>query len=296
MTQPNGRSLSIATPETREARRRPEIKLSILMPAYDEEETVLSAVRTVLDQEYPCAIELVMVDDGSRTPVSELIGEINDPRLVLHRHPANLGKGAALRQAAALASGTHMVPFDADLEYDPADLVPMLRPILMGRSEVVYGTRLFGANTRFQSYRHGLANKFLTLAANVTFDAYISDLHTCLKMMPLDLFRSFPLRESGFGLDTEITARILKTGARPFEVPVSYHSRSKAQGKKISWRDGLECLQILARVRRAPAVGVPRREPEPGVARAPSAPFRRRGAAVRSHGFVPAESDRTLVS
>jgi glycosyltransferase involved in cell wall biosynthesis len=210
------------------------------MPAYDEEQTIADAVHAVLAQAYPCETELVVVDDGSRLPVQSLIDHIDDTRLVAYRHPANLGKGAALRQAAALATGTHMVPFDADLEYDPADLVVMLAPVIAGRCDVVYGTRLFGANTRFQSYRHGVANRALTLAANVTFDAYISDLHTCLKLMPLELFRSFPLREVGFGLDTEITARILKTGARPFEVPVSYHSRSKADGKKISWHDGLE--------------------------------------------------------
>jgi dolichol-phosphate hexosyltransferase len=228
------------------------VKLSILMPAFNEDHTITNAVATVLRQEYPCPVELVVVDDGSQIPVHRFLDRIEDPRLTVYRSEANLGKGAALRQGAALATGTHMVPFDADLEYDPADLVPMLQPVLSGRCDVVYGTRLFGANTRFQSYPHGIANKFLTLAANVTFNSYITDLHTCLKLMPLDLFRSFGLREVGFGLDTEITARILRTGARPFEVPVSYHSRSRAQGKKITWRDGIECLGIMARVRRTP--------------------------------------------
>jgi glycosyltransferase involved in cell wall biosynthesis len=230
----------------------PSVKLSILMPAYNENQTIPQAVASVLDQEYPCPIELVLVDDGSKVPARDQLEDIPDPRLTIHRHEVNLGKGAALRQAAALATGTHIVPFDADMEYDPADLIAMLRPVLAGRCDVVYGTRLFGVNTRFQSYRHGLSNKVLTLAANVTFNACIGDLHTCLKLMPLDLFRSFPLREVGFGLDTEITARILRTGMRPFEVPVSYHSRSKAQGKKITWRDGFACLMILVRIRRTP--------------------------------------------
>ena len=233
--------------------RRPKLSLSILMPAYNEDLTIVHAVESVLAQRYPCPIELVVVDDGSSSPVAQLLRHINDPRVMTFRHPVNLGKGAALRQAAALATGTHMVPFDADLEYDPADLLPMLRPVLLGRCDVVYGTRMFGVNTSFQSYSHGLANRLMTLAANLTFDSHISDMHTCLKLMPLDLFRGLELRESGFGLDTELTARILRAGLRPFEVPVSYHSRSRAQGKKISWRDGLDCLRILGRVRRSPA-------------------------------------------
>jgi hypothetical protein len=232
--------------------QRRHVKLSILMTSFNEDATVARAIRSVLAQRYPCPVELVVVDDGSLRPVASLLEGFSDPRLTICRHEANLGKGAALRQAAALASGTHMVPFDADLEYDPADLVRLLDPVIAGRCDVVYGTRLFGANTCYQSYRHGMANRYLTLACNLVFDSCISDLHTCLKLMPLDLFRSFGLRESGFGLDTEITANILRTGARPFEVPVSYHSRSKAQGKKIAWQDGLECLCILARIRRAP--------------------------------------------
>jgi glycosyltransferase involved in cell wall biosynthesis len=225
------------------------VKLSILMPAYNEDRTLHDAVCLVLNQVYPCPIELVVVDDGSENSVKDLLGDVCDPRLRLAQHPTNLGKGAALRHAAAIAKGTHIVPFDADLEYDPADLVSMLAPVLAGRCEVVYGTRLFGASTRFQSYGHRLANRLLTLAANVMFDAYISDLHTCLKLMPLDVFKAFPLRETGFGLDTEITARILRSGTRPFEVPVSYHSRSREQGKKIVWTDGIDCLRILARIR-----------------------------------------------
>jgi glycosyltransferase involved in cell wall biosynthesis len=222
------------------------------MPAYNEARTLAPAVRAVLGQDYPCDIELVVVDDGSDRPAAELLQGIDDPRLIIHRHPVNFGKGAALRTASRLATGTHMVPFDADLEYSPADLPAMLEPILEGRSEVVYGTRLFGANTMYQTYNHAVGNRLLTLAANVAFNAYLSDMHTCLKLMPLELFRSFELSESGFGLDTEITARILKVGIRPFEVPVTYHSRSHDQGKKInSWRDGIQCLRVLARIRRS---------------------------------------------
>jgi hypothetical protein len=250
-TQITGPTGVAALPTAAAGARTSNIKLSILMPAYNEHRTIRAAVETVFSQDYPCEIELVVVDDGSDVPVVDLLVGIADPRLLVYRHSANLGKGAALREAAAIASGTHLVPLDADLEYDPADIVPMLAPVIAGRCDLVYGVRLFGANTRFQSYRHAVANRGLTLAANVMYDAAISDLHTCLKLMPIELFRSFPLRESGFGLDTEITACILKTGARPFEVPVSYHSRSKEQGKKVTWHDGVRCLQILARVKSA---------------------------------------------
>ena len=171
------------------------------------------------------------------------------PRLVLHKHEKNKGKGAALRTAVSLATGTHILPFDADLEYTPKDIPRLVEPILTGRFDVVYGTRLFGYNTVYQSFRYAVGNKVLTTMTNILFDSFLSDLHTCLKLMPLDLFRSLDLREKGFGLDTELTATLLRLGVRPFEVPVSYYSRSHAQGKKINAGDAVDCLHILFRVR-----------------------------------------------
>jgi glycosyltransferase involved in cell wall biosynthesis len=226
-------------------------KLSILMPAFNEERTVRSAIEGVLAQEYPIEVELCVIDDGSTDSTPDIIREIRDPRLHVHRHPRNLGKGASILTGAALATGSHMVPFDADLEYSSVDLPRMLEPIIEGRCDVVFGTRIFGMNTSYQSLAQGLGNRALTLTANVLFNTYLSDLHTCLKMMPLSLFRALDLRETRFGLDAEVAARILQLGIRPFEVPVSYHSRSVADGKKITWFDGLQCLGVLVRVRRA---------------------------------------------
>jgi hypothetical protein len=144
-----------------------------------------------------------------------------------------------------------MIPFDADMEYAPDDIADMLIPVIKGRCDVVYGVRLFGCNTVYQSYRYAIGNKVMTHFANIVYNSYLSDMHTCLKLIPLPLFRELNLTETGFGLDTQVTARMLLSGVRPFEVPVSYYSRSHEQGKKINWRDAVWCLWILIRTRMA---------------------------------------------
>jgi glycosyltransferase involved in cell wall biosynthesis len=245
-----------ADTKTAAKRHNGPVRLSILVPAYNEERTLHRAVNDLLAQPYPVDIEVCVVDDGSTDGTSGILERTRDPRMRVKRHPRNLGKGAALMTAGAMATGTHMVPFDADLEYSTEDLPRMLAPILAGRCEVVFGTRLFGVNTRYQSLQHALGNRALTLATNVLFNAYLSDVHTCLKMMPLPLFRGLGLRETRFGLDAEMTARILQLGIRPFEVSVSYYSRTVADGKKITWRDGVRSLAVLSRVRRGRAAGV----------------------------------------
>jgi len=226
-----------------------QIKISILMCAYNEHKTIRRAVREVLATDYPCEIELIVVDDGSKDATAEIVAKIADSRVILHRHAQNTGKGAALRTAASLATGTHLLPFDADLEYSPKDIARLVEPLLTGRFEVVYGTRLFGYNTVYQSFRYAVGNRLLTTLTNVMYDAYLSDMHTCLKLMPLSFFNSLSLSENRFGLDTEVTATLLRLGYRPFEVPISYYSRSHAQGKKINWRDAFKCLLILFRIR-----------------------------------------------
>jgi glycosyltransferase involved in cell wall biosynthesis len=233
-------------------------KLSIVMPVYNEQRTIARAIAEVLTTELPCPFELIIVNDGSTDATAQILSALRHPAATVVQHPRNLGKGAALQTGAAVATGTHFVPFDADLEYDPGDLARLITPIMQGRTEVVYGVRLFGANTRYQSYKHALGNRALTLAASVLYNASLSDIHTCLKLLPLDLFRDMQLTEDGFGLDTEITAKLLARGIFPFEMPVSYHSRSVANGKKITWRDGVRCVQVLAKVR---STRQPRYEP-----------------------------------
>jgi dolichol-phosphate hexosyltransferase len=221
------------------------VKLSILMAAYNEERTIMRTVHSVLQCRFPCEVELIIVDDGSADATPELIKEIDDPRVIVHSHARNRGKGASILTAASLATGTHIIPFDADEEYAPEDIANMLIPVIKGRCDVVYGTRLFGCNTVYQSYLYAIGNRVLTHFTNIIYNSYLSDLHTCLKLIPLTTFRELNLTELGFGLDTQVTAMLLRTGVRPFEVPVSYYSRSREEGKKISWRDAVRCVWIL---------------------------------------------------
>jgi dolichol-phosphate hexosyltransferase len=233
----------------RTSRTAAGLKLSIVMAAYNEAETILEAIGEVLAVEYPCEMELIVVDDGSKDDTPALLAEVRDPRVTVLRHAINRGKGAAVMTAMAAATGTHMLPFDADLEYVPDDILRLLEPVLRGRCNVVYGVRLFGCNTVYRSFLYAAGNRTFTRVANLLFGACLSDLHTCLKLVPVDVLRSLRLTETGFGLDTEISASLLRCGIRPFEVPVSYFSRSHEEGKKISWRDAFACLRILLRIR-----------------------------------------------
>jgi glycosyltransferase involved in cell wall biosynthesis len=224
------------------------VKLSILMPVYNEARTVQAVVKRVLDVDFPCSVEVVIVDDASTDGTAEILGDIHDERLVKLRHPANRGKGAAIRTAVGAATGDFMVPLDADLEYQPEEIPKLLEPVLSGEAEVVYGSRGFGSHAAY-SFWYVMGNKGVTTVANVLFNAYIADLETCFKLMPLDLLRSLRITSEGFGMEAEITGKLLARGIRPFEVPITYRARSREAGKKITWRDGVEAIWILSRIR-----------------------------------------------
>jgi glycosyltransferase involved in cell wall biosynthesis len=224
------------------------VKLSVLVPVYNEAATVAAAMKRVLDVDYPCEVEVVMVNDGSVDSTAAILDAIDDPRARVVHHPVNRGKGAAIRTAAQHATGDYMIICDADLEYAPEEIPLLLAPVLAGEATVVYGTRTFGSHTAY-SFWYVLGNKAVTMFANVVYDCWISDLETCFKLMPLDLYRELDVRSAGFGMEAEVTGKLLVRGLRPFEVPISYKARSREEGKKLTWKDGVEALWILSRER-----------------------------------------------
>ena len=230
------------------------VKLSIVMPGYNEAARGATAVKQVLEVEFPCEYELVVVDDGSTDATPTILDSFDDPRVRVFRQ-RNQGKGGAVRTGVAQARGESLVILDADLEYDPRDIPRLLEPVLGGRAEVVFGSRQFGSHTAF-SFWYVMGNKFVTTFANVMFNCYISDLETCYKLMPTALYRDLKVKSNGFGMEAEVTGKLLRRGVRPFEVPISYSARSRAEGKKITWVDGVEALWIIVRERM-------RRRPKP---------------------------------
>ena len=224
------------------------MKLSIVMPVYNEARRVAEAVKQVLEVDFPCDVELVVVDDGSSDATPSILATLDDPRIRLFRHERNKGKGAAVRTGVAQAQGESLVILDADLEYDPRDIPRLLDPVLTGRAEVVFGSRQFGSHTAF-SFWYVMGNRAVTTFANVVFNCYISDLETCYKLMPTALYRELNVKSKGFGMEAEVTSKLLRRGVRPFEVPISYHARTRQEGKKITWVDGVEALLIITRER-----------------------------------------------
>jgi glycosyltransferase involved in cell wall biosynthesis len=223
--------------------------LSILMPVYNELERVERAIAEVLATELPVDIELIVVDDGSTDGTRELLRAGDwDPRVRLYEHEVNQGKGAAIRTALTHATGDFAAIFDADLEYDPADLVLLMPPLLDGRTNASFGVRAFDGYTS-HSFLFVMGNKGVTLACNILFNVYLHDIMTCHKMIRTDVFRSLSLRSAGFAIEPEITARLVQRGERIFEVPVHYRARSNEEGKKLTGRDGFRVIATLVRCR-----------------------------------------------
>jgi glycosyltransferase involved in cell wall biosynthesis len=223
--------------------------LSILMPVYNERERVERAIAEVLATELPTDFELIIVDDGSTDGTLEILrGGDWGSRVRLFEHEHNQGKGAAIRTALGHAQGEFAAIFDADLEYDPADLALLMPPLIDGRANASFGVRAFDGYTS-HSFLFVLGNKGVTLACNILFNVYLHDIMTCHKMVRTEVFRSLPLQSPGFAIEPEITARLVQSGERIFEVPVHYRARSTDEGKKLTAVDGFRVIGTLLRCR-----------------------------------------------
>jgi glycosyltransferase involved in cell wall biosynthesis len=223
--------------------------LSILMPVYNEIERAEQAISEVLATELPTDFELIIVDDGSTDGTRELLRNRDwGERVRLLEHEHNQGKGAAIQTALREARGDYACIFDADLEYDPADLATLMPPLLDGRTNACFGVRVFDGYTS-HSFMFVLGNKGVTLACNMLFNVYLHDIMTCHKMIRTDLFRDLHLSAAGFSIEPEITARLVQRQERIFEVPVHYRARSNDEGKKLTARDGFRVIATLLRCR-----------------------------------------------
>ena len=229
---------------------RSAAELTVLMPVYNELRTVDTAIDRVLATgESVGGLELIIVDDGSTDGTRELLENRTglENVQVLH-HDRNRGKGAALRTGLARARSEYCTVMDADLEYDPSNFSSLVKPLLAGEADAVFGVRGFQAHSAY-SFWYVVGNKAVTLAANVLYNAWLSDLMTCQKVLKTSVFQNLRLRQSGFAIEAEITARLLRSGARIYEVPITYRARRREEGKKLTPVDGLRVIATLARCR-----------------------------------------------
>lgn len=226
------------------------MKLSVIIPVYNEVETIEPAVKAVLA--VAMADEIVVVDDGSTDGTLDLYPQIEalDERIRVFKHEKNQGKGAAVRTGFSKATGEIFLIQDADLEYDPRDYPALTQPIEENRAAVVYGSRFRGGPTKTMFFWHMVGNKFLTLVTNILYNTIISDMETCYKVFRADVVKDIPLRSKGFEFEPEITSKVLKRGYRIYEVPISYNGREFEEGKKLNpWKEGPKALYYLLKYR-----------------------------------------------
>ena len=221
--------------------------LSVVMPVYNERETIQEIIRRVLA--VPLRIELIVVDDGSKDGTRDILAELaREVRFKLVLQPANAGKGAALRRGFQEVTGDLVIIQDADLEYSPEEFPQLIELICQGRADVVYGSRFLGRHRVFL-FTHYAGNRLLTLITNVLYNTMLTDMETCYKVMRTDVVRSMTLHSNGFGIEPEMTAKIFKRHYRVYEVPITYDGRTYEEGKKITWRDGFVALWVLFKYR-----------------------------------------------
>lgn len=221
------------------------MKISIIIPVFNEEKTVAEIIRQIQEVK-GLEKEIIVVDDCSSDDTIKVIKDIKDITII--KHQKNQGKGAAIRTGISKASGDYILVQDADLEYDPQDILSMIKPITQRKAEVVYGSRFTGPR-RNMFFWHWVGNQFLTLVTNILYNTTLSDMETCYKLIPSKLIKSLDLRAKRFEFEPEVTAKILKRGIRIWEVPISYAGREYREGKKITWKDAIPALWTLLKYR-----------------------------------------------
>ncbi len=223
-----------------------EPDVSVVIPVYNEEKRVRTAVERVLRLSF--VKEVIVVDDGSTDNSRQVLLELSDPRLRIIESPKNQGKGAALRRGFAEASGLFVAVHDADLEYDPAEIERLLVPLRDGRADVVFGSRFIGSDEhRVLYYWHSVGNRLLTTLSNMVTNLNLTDMETCTKVFKREVIQSIELTEDRFGFEPEVTAKVARRGYRIYEVGISYSGRTYAEGKKIGWRDGARAVWVIAK-------------------------------------------------